>query len=112
MSEMELRTGTAVLLYEGGTDEELMTKAVIHAGETPVEDEWDLEEQFWDLEKYELVDDKVYILENYKIHDPYGDISGKLNPDGSIDFMCFWYNGGGSFSEALGSAIKRATEEK
>jgi len=111
MSEMEGWIGKAIPIYHGLSEREAMMQALIHNGKTPPDDEWDLKDEFYDLENYEWIDGQMYRLEAKKL-DPYGFIEGTANDDGSVDFVLYWYNGGGGRNEVLEQAIKEAHERE
>jgi len=56
--------------------------------------------------------DGVFYEVNDKEYEESGDVDGTLNDDGTIDFLCFWYNGGAGFDEVLESAINIAHKKK
>lgn len=107
MSEMEGWVGKAIPVYEGMSEVEAMRQAMIDNGKEVPECEWELEDEFYDLRTYEWCNGQMYRLDAKKL-DPYGFVEGKMNDDGSIDFVLYWYNGGGCRSEVLESAIKKA----
>ena len=110
MSDMEGWIGKAIPVYEGLSELDAIRQAVIDSGATPDDDEWELKEQFYDLETYEFVDGQMYKLEAKKL-DPYGFVEGKLNDDGSVDFVLYWYNGGAGRNEVLEQAVKQARKD-
>lgn len=109
---MECWKGTAKPVYQEFSKLDAMRCAITVSGNVPADDDDEMYDQFYDLPDYELVNDTVYKLIDTKELDPYGFVEGKLNEDQSVDFMLFWYNGGGSRSEVLAAAIKKAHKEK
>lgn len=54
-----------------------------------------------------LVGDKVYLIDG-TVEDFHGDLSeAKLNQDGSIDYLCVYYNGGCCRDEAIMHAVEK-----
>lgn len=104
MSEMECRVGkaTPIDMPEGLSHPEQI--AYLKEQGFVFEDE---EENWAYCEKLEQVNGQWYRID-YKEFDPYGDIAGTKNEDGSIDFVCLWYNGGAGFNEVFEEAVKRA----
>lgn len=54
---------------------------------------------------YMVYNGKLFKVENTE-HDSYGEIEGKFNPDGSVSYIAFFYNGSCGLTEALESVIK------
>jgi hypothetical protein len=107
MSEMAHFKGQLVPLTrpEGMTLEEQMKDV---AGITEVKSYYDsLEEQFLEAayKKFAVIDDTIYRIEMEDVY--YDDIfESNFNDDGTISFETKYYNGGCSFYEALGYALK------
>jgi len=60
----------------------------------------DIDEMFYDIEKYSEINGKIYIIENERFRDD--DLfQMKQNPDGSLEYLVRYYNGGCCFEEAL-----------
>lgn len=57
-----------------------------------------------------LIGDNVYLVDG-TVEDYHEDVAeAKLNPDGSIDYLCVYYNGGCSRDEAIRYAVKNNIE--
>lgn len=57
-----------------------------------------------------LIGDNVYRVEG-TVEDFHEDVAeAKLNPDGSIDYLCVYYNGGCSRDEAIRYAVEKNIE--
>jgi len=102
MSETEIRKGRLELFHTGTDLECACHMACVGRG---IEDlEWDtwedeLMENFY--EEFEIINNQLYIYKVNKEMDPYGFSEVTQNDDGSIDFFCMWYNGGGTLSEVI-----------
>jgi hypothetical protein len=59
-------------------------------------------------EKYILIDDMVWELDNREL-DPYGFSFAEKNPDGSFNYFVSFYNGGCCLQEAVQDAMGKST---
>lgn len=72
--------------------------------------EWLLKwEQYniFDEPKYVMVDEIVYEIIEDKYYENAEKADARLNPDGTIDFDLYWYNGVAGFEEVFEEAINR-----
>ena len=111
MSDMEGWIGKAIPVYTGLGESEAMMQALLDSGITLPDEEYDLKDEFYDLQTHEWCNGQMYKLEAKEL-DPYGFVEGNLNDDGSIDFVLYWYNGGAGRNEVLEQAIEQAQEKK
>jgi len=71
-------------------------------------DEGAINEYFYDIEEYTEINGKIYKIDENYCDDPDPDIfQMSENPDGSLDYLVRFYNGGCSFGEALDIAYKK-----
>lgn len=110
MSEMESVAGIAKKIGDLSFSEQSFKEVIdtlvdrsVHLEDIDYEDEY-----FWSDEVVRFKDD-VYLIQEKQGRDPSGWIDGEMLSDGSIQFDCYFYNGGCSSTEAIEEAIKKAT---
>ena len=106
MSEQEAHVGKLKLIFTG-TEEEIeeFCKDKIHSDYNGIENEYfDSYTEMFEEElyrKFVIINNSIYeILEDTHLN--YNDIfEASLNEDGTISYICSYYNDGYSFSEAI-----------
>ena len=122
MSEMELHTGKvkAVEVFEGETVDDVWLRLATEHGfipENPLEDfRSDFGEYLYEklgpgyVNRYVQVKDVIYEVIEDEEHEPYGFTRATKQPDGTISYILYWYNGGAGFGEVLEDTIKEIEE--
>lgn len=113
MSDMELVIGTAEKLFHVGSPADMtwedsvgiLIKEGYGLGYVDYEDNY-----FESNEVLCTSENVFYKLKMTKQNDPSGWIKGEELEDGRINFDCYFYNGGCSWSEAVEEAIAIANE--
>ena len=114
MSEQVVETGKLVLVSDN-----LKVFLKHHFGEDTYWEKIDAhgtdEEVFgWEdlYENFVIINDKVYKIEDYINHDDYDVFHASELPDGRIEFVVSYYNGGCSMNEAVEYAVQKMEENK
>ena len=115
MSEMEYRYGKLKKLDMGGsTLEEYCERLCNENGITQLSnynDNWAEEVEYELGEKYMVLNNKVYEIIENKWIDPEELCRINILPDGTIDYVASFYNGGTYLGEVLEEKLKELEEQ-